>query len=137
MADALAAQLAAAEAAGSPAATATALRSLVCGPSPNDAECLKVKEAALAKLTEALVTQKDAAGLRSLLADLRPLFVAIPKAKTAKIVRTVIDAISRVPDSTQLLVRRGAQGGAGRSRGPGALPRQAGGRVGWGGWGRC
>lgn len=129
MADALEAQLAAAEAAGSSAATATALRALVCGPSPNDAECLKVKEAALGKLTELLVAQKDAAGLRSLLADLRPLFTAIPKAKTAKIVRTVIDAISRVPDSTQLLVRGGGWGPGRRHDGL----REAGGRVGWGG----
>lgn len=44
--------------------------------------------------------------LRGLLTELRPLFGAIPKAKTAKLVRGLIEAISRVPDSTQLQVRR-------------------------------
>lgn len=46
--------------------------------------------------------------LRGLLTELRPLFGAIPKAKTAKLVRGLIEAISRVPDSTQLQVRQGA-----------------------------
>ena len=45
--------------------------------------------------------------LRVLLTELRPLFGAIPKAKTAKLVRGLIEAISRVPDSTQLQVRQG------------------------------
>ncbi len=44
--------------------------------------------------------------LRGLLTELRPLFGAIPKAKTAKLVRGLIEAISRVPDSTQLQVRQ-------------------------------
>lgn len=86
------------------------LREVVAGSAPNDAECLKVKEGALTKLTELLVEQRDAAALRSLLSDLRPLFAAIPKAKTAKIVRTVIDSIAKVPDSQQLLVSELGQG---------------------------
>lgn len=107
---------AAEEQAGSnPAAAAAALRGVVTGPAPNDAECLKVKEAALGKLTELLVKQRDAAALRALLTELRPLFAAIPKAKTAKIVRTVVDSIARVPDSSQLLVRR--RGGRGEAEG--------------------
>lgn len=101
----LPAQLAAAEEASGPQAIAQ-LREIVTGPAPNDAECLKVKEAALNKLADALVAAKDAPALRSLLTDLRPLFGAIPKAKTAKIVRTIIDSIARVPGSQQLLVRR-------------------------------
>ena len=106
MADALARQVQEAEeaAASNPAAAVAGLREAVTGPHPNDAESLKVKEAALQKLTDLLVKQQDAAALRSLLADLRPLFAAIPKAKTAKIVRTVIDSIAKVPNSTQLLV---------------------------------
>ena len=47
-----------------------------------------------------------AQALRGLLTELRPLFGAIPKAKTAKLVRGLIEAISRVPDSTQLQVRQ-------------------------------
>jgi 26S proteasome regulatory subunit N6 len=87
-----------------PAAAAAQLRDVVAGQHPNDAESLKVKEAALQKLTDLLVKQGDAQGLRSLLTDVRPLFGAIPKAKTAKIVRTVIDAIAKVPNSSHLLV---------------------------------
>lgn len=81
------------------------LRELVTSTSsPNDAESVKVKEQALARLTDELVLAGAAAALAALLSELRPLFAAIPKAKTAKIVRTVIDSIDRVPGSTQLLV---------------------------------
>lgn len=124
MADALAQQVAAAvEAAGTnPAAAVAGLRDVVTGAHPNDVESLKAKETALQKLTELLVKQQDAAALRGLLTELRPLFAAIPKAKTAKIVRTVIDSIAKVPNSTQLLVSGdagpgvGVEGGAGRGR---------------------
>lgn len=87
-----------------PAEAIPALKDVVVGPHPNDAESLKVKEKALDVLASALLTQHDAGGLRALLTDLRPLFAAIPKAKTAKIVRTVIDSIAKVPESTKLLV---------------------------------
>lgn len=33
------------------------------------------------------------------------MFTVIPKAKTAKLVRTIIDAVSTVPNTTQLQVR--------------------------------
>lgn len=102
VAEALTAQLAAAEGAA-PAEVAAALRGVLAAPG-SDADSLKVKEAALGKLTEVLVVQGDAPGLRALLSELRPLFAAIPKAKTAKIVRTVVDAIARVPGSQQHLV---------------------------------
>lgn len=81
-----------------------------------DAESVKAKEAAIGRLTELLVKQQDAAGLAALLTELRPLFNAIPKAKTAKLVRTVIDSIARVPGSTQLQVRA-AGGRVGGRRG--------------------
>ncbi|PSC67714.1 26S proteasome non-ATPase regulatory subunit 11-like protein [Micractinium conductrix] len=102
VAEALTAQLAAAEGAA-PAEVAAALRGVLAAPG-SDADSLKVKEAALGKLTEVLVVQGDAPGLRALLSELRPLFAAIPKAKTAKIVRTVVDAIARVPGSQQHLL---------------------------------
>jgi 26S proteasome regulatory subunit N6 len=87
----------------SPAA-AEELRELLTGSGPNDADSVKVKEAALTRLCNLLVKTEDAEALSALLVDLRPLFTSIPKAKTAKIVRTVIDAIARVPGSTQRLV---------------------------------
>lgn len=80
------------------------LRALLTSDTPGDAETVKVKEAALGRLCDVLVQKQDAKALGSLFTDLRPMFATIPKAKTAKIVRTVIDAISRVPGSTDLLV---------------------------------
>jgi len=88
-----------------PAEAIPVLRDIVLGPYPNDAESLKVKESALDSLASCLVSQKDSAGLRTLLNDLRPWFASIPKAKTAKIVRTIIESIGKIPDSTQILVR--------------------------------
>ena len=112
MAAALQAKLQEAEAAP-PAQAVSLLREVVTDAGANDAEALKVKEAALGRLADALVKAGDAAALRSLLYDLRGLFAVIPKAKTAKIVRTIIDSIAKVPGSTQLLVRgrRGSRGG--------------------------
>ena len=53
--------------------------SLRCAPLSGamQAESLKVKEAALGRLTDLLVKAGDAAALRSLLTDLRPLFAAM------------------------------------------------------------
>jgi 26S proteasome regulatory subunit N6 len=63
-----------------------------------------VKELAIASITTALVAARDAAALSSLVSTLRPFFTAIPKARTAKIVRSVIDALGEIPDSTEAQV---------------------------------
>lgn len=89
-----------------PANAVAQLREILLGSYPNDAEALKVKESALDMLAAALVKHEDTAGLRTLLTDLRPWFGVIPKAKTAKLVRTIIESIGKVPDSTQILVSR-------------------------------
>lgn len=81
------------------------LRDILLGSYPNDAESLKVKENALDLLASTLVKQQDTSGLRALLTDLRPWFSVIPKAKTAKTVRTIIESIGKIPNSTQILVR--------------------------------
>ena len=60
---------------------------------------------AIQRLSDVYVKQKDAEALRKLLTELRPLFGVITKAKTAKIVRNIIEAIAKVPNSTQLQVR--------------------------------
>jgi len=81
-------------------------RDLILGDHPNDAESIKVKEEAVLKLCSLKVAQKDAEALRTLLTELRPLFVKFPKAKTAKIVRNIIDAIVKIPNSTDLQVNQ-------------------------------
>lgn len=91
-----------------PAAEST-YRDIVTGNSPNDAESVKVKEEALQKLCNLKVKQKDALALRQLLTDLRPLFAKFPKAKTAKMVRNLIDAMSKIPNSTQIQVRQSSR----------------------------
>ena len=103
-------------------AEAVALLRGVCLPpgeaSAADAGALKSREAAVHALAALLAKQRDAPALRALLSELRPLFAVIPKAKTAKLVRAVIDAVATVPDTTALQARaaRGAArapGGAG------------------------
>ena len=64
----------------------------------------QVKENAVTKLGQLYAAEKDAQAIRTLLTELRPLFGALPKAKTAKLVRALIEAIASVPDSTQLQV---------------------------------
>jgi 26S proteasome regulatory subunit N6 len=91
-------------ASATPAQGASAFRAVVAAESSSDAESLKVKELAITQLCDLLVKQADAKGLAALLGELRGFFTSIPKAKTAKIVRNVIDCIAKIPGSTQLQV---------------------------------
>jgi 26S proteasome regulatory subunit N6 len=91
-------------------AEAVALLRSVClppGGAPADGgdAALKAREAAVTALAALLAKQRDAHALRALLSELRPLFAVIPKAKTAKLVRAVIDAVATVPDTTALQAR--------------------------------
>jgi 26S proteasome regulatory subunit N6 len=91
-------------------AEAIALLRAVClppGGAPADGgdAALKAREAAVTALAALLAKQRDAHALRALLSELRPLFAVIPKAKTAKLVRAVIDAVATVPDTTALQAR--------------------------------
>ncbi len=67
---------------------------------------LKTKEEAIYKLVQAYSDLRQFDGVRKLLTS--PLatafFSAIPKARTAKVVRSVIDIVSKVPDSIELQV---------------------------------
>jgi 26S proteasome regulatory subunit N6 len=87
-----------------PPSDAAALRARVLTSTPSDVESIKAKEEAIVQLCDAYVKAQDAAALTSLLADLRPFFSAIPKAKTAKIVRSIIDQIAKIPNSTEIQV---------------------------------
>ena len=87
-----------------PMEAVASFRSIVLECDSNDADAVKVKEQSIQKLADLYAEQKNAAALKQLLIDLRPLFGIIPKAKTAKIVRTIIEAIAKVPDSTLLQV---------------------------------
>lgn len=82
-----------------------ALKQTVFGEQGSDAEAIKLKEEAISKLSDAYVKQQDAKALTELLSQLRPFFAIIPKAKTAKIVRNIIDQIAKVPNATDIQVR--------------------------------
>lgn len=80
------------------------LQAFVLAEGSSDVEAVKQKENAITELSERLVKAGDATQLAGLLSQLRGFFSLIPKAKTAKIVRGVIDSISKIPGSTQLQV---------------------------------
>jgi 26S proteasome regulatory subunit N6 len=85
------------------AAGVTALRAII-ETDGKDPELTRVKEAAIGSLTTALADAGDAVGLRELFKTLKPLYVNFAKAKTARIVRTVIDALATIPNTAELQV---------------------------------
>jgi 26S proteasome regulatory subunit N6 len=87
-----------------PSKALEAFRNILLDDSNVDADAVKLKEQAVQPLCDLYVKQDDAAGLSKLLSELRGFFTTIPKAKTAKIVRGIIDSISKIPNSTQLQV---------------------------------
>ncbi|XP_047330541.1 26S proteasome non-ATPase regulatory subunit 11 homolog [Impatiens glandulifera] len=70
----------------------------------SSSEALRIKEKAIANLTDLLKEESRAEELRSLLTQLRPFFSVIPKAKTAKIVRGIIDAVAKIAGTTELQI---------------------------------
>ena len=95
---------AAAEAASADPAKAISLYREVVFGAGSDGESIKVKESSIDALAKLLASAGDAEALRALLAELRPLFKVVPKAKTAKIVRNVIDILSTVKGHDDLQV---------------------------------
>jgi len=69
------------------------------------AEIAKAREDAALTLADLYAAKGSTAKLTQLLEDLKPLFAAVPKAKTAKIVRAIIDAVARIPGTTELQLK--------------------------------
>ncbi|KAL8104617.1 26S proteasome non-ATPase regulatory subunit 11 homolog [Apium graveolens] len=67
-------------------------------------EALRIKEQAVSNLSDLLREQSRAEELRNLLTQLRPFFAKIPKAKTAKIVRGIVDTVAKIPGTSDLQV---------------------------------
>lgn len=86
-----------------PAKAIAMLREVLYHPA-SAAEVLRVKEQAITALSDLLSQEKKAEELRGLLTDLRPYFNLIPKAKTAKIVRGIIDAVAKIPGTSDLQI---------------------------------
>jgi len=55
------------------------------------------REQAIYAYCDFLVAQKNAEAISALNRDLRPLFIELPKAKTAKIARALIDYVAKIP----------------------------------------
>lgn len=64
-----------------------------------DPEALVAKEAAIQSLAERYAEQGEATKLVALVSALRPFFAVVAKAKTAKIVRNLIDQLAKIPDT--------------------------------------
>ncbi|KAL8157310.1 hypothetical protein AgCh_002129 [Apium graveolens] len=67
-------------------------------------EALRIKEQAVSSLSDILREQCRAEELRNLLTQLRSFFAKIPKAKTAKIVRGIVDSVAKIPGTSDLQV---------------------------------
>lgn len=64
-----------------------------------DGELLKIKEQSVYKITTIYAGNCDAAVLKTLLVQIRPFLATIAKAKTAKIVRQIVEIVGRtIPD---------------------------------------
>jgi len=64
----------------------------------------KGREQAIYALAEFFAKQRKADELSKLSKELRPLFGELPKAKTAKIVRTLIDVLAKIPDAKDVQI---------------------------------
>jgi len=81
------------------------LEKVIRAPGGNETEEMqKVREEAVLKLGQVLRMLHDAKGIQKLLQDLRPFFASIPKAKTGKIVRALIDEVSQVHGASAIAI---------------------------------
>ncbi|POY74240.1 hypothetical protein BMF94_2678 [Rhodotorula taiwanensis] len=71
---------------------------------PRDDQLLKDQEQAIVKLAQLYRDQKDAPALADILKQSRTLVVNLAKAKTAKLIRTLLDLFSEIPGSTELQI---------------------------------
>jgi 26S proteasome regulatory subunit N6 len=85
-------------------AEASALLGVIHGPDESD-EGLKAKETAIYELGELYARRHEGDKVAQLISSLRPFFGSIPKARTAKVVRTLIDQVAKIPDSMALQMR--------------------------------
>jgi 26S proteasome regulatory subunit N6 len=64
----------------------------------------KGREKAIYALGELFVSQKQGSSISALSTEVRPVLAELPKAKTAKIVRTLIDLLAKTPNSLGLQI---------------------------------
>ncbi|KAL7144210.1 hypothetical protein ABFS83_08G244000 [Erythranthe nasuta] len=86
-----------------PAEAISILYSIIENPS-SSSDALRIKEQAITALSDLLRKEGQSEDLRNLLTKLRPYFTLIPKAKTAKIVRSIVDAVAKIPNTSDLQI---------------------------------
>ena len=69
-----------------------------------DDAAMKIKEAAIYKLARVFTESKQFSEVVKLLKDNNDFFGGIPKARTAKIVRSIIDIVATIPDSLDIQI---------------------------------
>lgn len=87
-----------------PTAAEEAYKRLLLESTRDDEVAIKVKEEALYRLAKLYVTGKHFDKVLGLLQSANPFFSAIPKAKTAKIVRLVIEIVCEVPGALDVQI---------------------------------
>lgn len=82
---------------------ATSQLKQIANSAENNEDAVKVKEQALHGLAQIFAKHNRSAELRQLFVDMRPFFASLPKARTAKIVRSLVSAVSKAqaPLNTQ------------------------------------
>ncbi|CAH9079211.1 unnamed protein product [Cuscuta epithymum] len=86
-----------------PSESLSILHSILNNPS-STSDALRIKEQAIANLSDLLRQENRADDLKNLLTQLRPFFSLIPKAKTAKIVRSIVDTLAKIPGTSDLQI---------------------------------
>jgi len=86
-----------------PAEAISILRQIIENPS-SSSEAIRIKEQAISNFSDFLTQEKRGEELRSLLTLLRHFFLLIPKAKTAKIVRGILNAVTKIPGTSDLQI---------------------------------
>ncbi|GAA5962386.1 hypothetical protein JCM21900_005102 [Sporobolomyces salmonicolor] len=88
-----------------PAQRELSLRAVLAQPAgPRDDDLLRDKETAILKLGELYRDQANADALAEVVRSSRPLVEHLAKAKTAKLIRTLLDYFSAIPGSTQVQI---------------------------------
>ncbi|CAI9096539.1 OLC1v1032715C1 [Oldenlandia corymbosa var. corymbosa] len=95
--------LAHASEAKTPAESISILYRVLDDPSTSQ-EAIRIKEQAITNLSDLLRQENRAQELTNLLTQLRPFFSIIPKAKTAKIVRGIVDSLAKIPGTSDLQI---------------------------------
>jgi tetratricopeptide (TPR) repeat protein len=83
---------------GKDAQAAELYLSIINTPRESD-EVARLKELSIYKLGALYARAREPEKLRALLQSIRPFFATVPKAKTAKIVRSLIDLVAEIPDT--------------------------------------